>query len=101
MSMFFLSAKAVGEKVLTLTNDNFDQYVMDTKKNVLVEFYAPCKQIVFFFLFVASWQLRKYHCLKSNNLINLDEKMIHTEIVIVLKNGKNRGVTLVCVKKHV
>ena len=54
MSMFFLSAKAVGEKVLTLTNDNFDQYVMDAKKNVLVEFYAPCKQIVYFFLFVAS-----------------------------------------------
>ena len=50
--MFFLSAKAVGEKVLALTNDNFDQYVMDTKKNVLVEFYAPCKQIVYFFLFM-------------------------------------------------
>ena len=50
MSMFFLSAKAAGEFVLTLTQDNFDQYAMDTKKNVLVEFYAPCKPDCLLFL---------------------------------------------------
>ena len=54
MSMFFLSAKAVGEYVLTLTQDNFDQYAMDTKKNVLVEFYAPCKPDCFLLFLVCS-----------------------------------------------
>ena len=39
-------ALASGES-LVLTNDNFDQHVMDPTKNVLVEFYAPCKYISF------------------------------------------------------
>jgi len=28
---------------LVLTKDNFDQHVLDPTKNVLIEFYAPCK----------------------------------------------------------
>ena len=49
MKVFILCsiiAIAAGES-LVLTKDNFDQHVMDPTKNVLVEFYAPCK---FFFL---------------------------------------------------
>lgn len=47
--LVILISQTYCEKVITLTNDNFDQVVMNPNKNVLVEFYAPwcghCKHL--------------------------------------------------------
>lgn len=45
---------AVPSSVVVLTQENFDQVVLDENKDVLVEFYAPwlvCKSKVFYILF--------------------------------------------------
>lgn len=39
------SVKKVLSDVVDLNDDNFDKIVMDSANNVLVEFYAPCKQV--------------------------------------------------------
>ena len=59
-------AFASGES-LVLTNDNFDQYVMDPTKNVLVEFYAPCKYLflIFFSRFNLAINLALYPAIKT------------------------------------
>lgn len=40
---------ALGESTLVLNSDNFDDIALNPAKNVLVEFYAPCKcfQVLF------------------------------------------------------
>ena len=60
LTLFGIASKCIAGDVTVLTSDNFDSIALNPKKDVLVEFFAPCEFSRFLLIHTVKCRLEKY-----------------------------------------